>query len=133
MMHPDDMTKDIETVLVPEEKLREQIHEMGARLTKEYAGKLPLFVGILKGCVPFFTAMTQEIQIPSQWDFISISSYDGTASTGRMTFRKDIDHDIRGHPALPQGTVAQAQARFPENLYAARQACGPHGGAGSRL
>ena len=37
MMHPDDMTKDIETVLVPEEKLREQIHEMGARLTKEYA------------------------------------------------------------------------------------------------
>ena len=64
MMHPDDMTKDIETVLVPEEKLREQIHEMGARLTKEYAGKLPLFVGILKGCVPFFTAMTQEIQIP---------------------------------------------------------------------
>lgn len=100
MMHPDDMTQDIETVLVTEEQLREQIHEMGARLTKEYAGKLPLFVGVLKGCVPFFTAMTQEIQIPSQWDFISISSYDGTASTGRMTFRKDIDHDIRGRHVI---------------------------------
>jgi len=96
-MHPNDMMQDIERVLVSEEQIRRRIAEMGERLSAEYAGKLPIFVGILKGVVPFFAAMTQAVQIPSQWDFMSVTSYEGgSASTGRLTFRKDIDHDIRG-------------------------------------
>ncbi len=97
MMHPNDMMQDIERVLVSEEQIHRRIVEMGARLSAEYAGKLPIFVGILKGVVPFFSAMTQAVQIPSQWDFMSVTSYEGgSASTGRLTFRKDLDHDIRG-------------------------------------
>lgn len=96
MMHPNDMMQDIERILIPEDQLQAKIREMGKRLEAEYAGKLPLFVGILRGCVPFFTAITQAIQIPSQWDFLSVSSYSGTSSTGRITFRKDLDQDIRG-------------------------------------
>lgn len=123
MMHPDDMTQDIETILVPEEQIQAKIREMGARLTKEYTGKLPLFVGVLKGCVPFFTAMTQAVQIPSQWDFISISSYDGTASSGRITFRKDIDYDIRGrHVVILEDIIdSGATLRYLKDLLLARR------------
>ena len=118
MMHPDDMMQDIETVLLPEDRIRARIAEMGAILSREYAGKLPIFVGILKGCIPFFTAMTQAIQIPSQWDFLSISSYDGTSSNGRLTFRKDIDHDIRGrHVVILEDIVdSGATLRYLKDL-----------------
>lgn len=101
MMHPSDMMQDIDHVLVSEEQIKRRLREMGDRLAKEYAGKFPLFIGVLKGVVPFFTAMTQAVQIPSQWDFMAVSSYEGgTASTGCITFRKDIDYDIRGRHVI---------------------------------
>ncbi len=97
MIHPYDMMQDIDRVLVTEEELHRRIREVGAQLAADYAGKRPIFVGILKGVVPFFAAMAQAVQIPCQWDFLSVTSFEGgTHSTGQLTFRKDIDHDIAG-------------------------------------
>ena len=97
MIHPSDMNQDIERILITEEQLQSRIREVGARLAADYAGKKPIFVGILKGVVPFFTAMAMAVQIPCQWDFMSVTSFEGgTHSTGKLTFRKDIDHDIAG-------------------------------------
>ncbi len=91
------MMQDIDRILVSEEELRARIREVGAQLAADYAGKKPIFVGVLKGVVPFFAEMTQAVQIPCQWDFMSVTSFEGgTQSTGRLTFRKDIDHDIKG-------------------------------------
>lgn len=95
-----DMMQDIERVLVTEEQLHRRIREMGAQLTAEYAGKNPLVVGILRGVVPFYAEMALAIQTPCQWDFLSVSSYAGTESTGTLTFRKDLDIDIRGRHVL---------------------------------
>lgn len=97
MIHPYDMMQDIERILVSQEELQQRIREVGDRISQDYAGKNPIFVGVLKGVVPFFAAMTQAVQIPCQWDFMSVTSFEGgTQSTGKLTFRKDIDHDIRG-------------------------------------
>ena len=52
---------------------------------------------MLKGVVPFFAEMANAISIPVQEDFMCITSFEGgTESTGKLTFRKDIDHDIEG-------------------------------------
>ena len=100
MMDPKNMMNDIQEILVSEEQLRTRIAEMGAQLSEDYAGKRPLLVGILKGVVPFYAAMAQAMTIPVQEDFMCVSSYEGTQSTGTLTFRKDLDVDITGRDVL---------------------------------
>ena len=101
MIHPYDMMQDIERILVSEEDLHRRIREVGAQLSEEYAGKKPIFVGVLKGVVPFFAEMAMAVQIPCQWDFMSVTSFEGgTQSTGKLTFRKDIDHNIEGRHVI---------------------------------
>lgn len=101
MIHPTDMMQDIEKVLVSEADLQVRIREVARQISDDYRGKCPILVGILKGVVPFYAAMTQSVDIPMQQDFMSVSSYEGgTCSTGKLTFRKDIDHDIKGRHVL---------------------------------
>ena len=94
------MNNDIETVLFSEETLQKRIAELGAEISRDYDGKHPLVIGILKGVVPFYAAITLRITIPIQEDFMSISSYVGTQTTGRILLRKDLDGDVRGRHVL---------------------------------
>lgn len=101
MIHPTNMMLDIEKVLVSEADLQVRIKEVAARMSEDYRGKNPIVVGVLKGVIPFYAAMTQAMDIPMQQDFMSITSYEGgSASTGVLTFRKDIDHDISGRHVI---------------------------------
>ena len=101
MINKMDMMADIEQVLIGEEDIRRRIQEVGAQISEDYRGKCPILVGVLKGVVPFYAAMAQAITIPVQEDFMCVTSYEGgTASTGKLTFRKDIDHDIQGRDVL---------------------------------
>ena len=101
MIHAFDMTQDIERILVTEADLRRRIAEVGAEIARDYAGKQPILVGVLKGVVPFFADMARAIPIPCQWDFMSVTSFEGgTQSTGKLTFRKDIEHSIAGRHVL---------------------------------
>ena len=89
MINKSDMLQDIERVLVSEEEIHARIKEVGAQIADDYRGKCPILVGVLKGVVPFFA------------DFMCITSFEGgTESTGKLTFRKDIDHDIEGRHVL---------------------------------
>ena len=90
------MEKNIEKVLVSEEQIKNRIREMGEELTREYAGKTPSFVGVHKGVVVFYADMVRSITVPCQFDFMWISSYSGTESTGQMVVKKDISADIKG-------------------------------------
>ena len=76
------MTKDIQKILLSEEQLQNRIRELGEELSREYAGKDPVFVGVLKGVVIFYADMVRQITVPCQFDFMWISSYAGTESTG---------------------------------------------------
>ena len=78
-----------------------ELKEVGAQIAEDYRGKCPILVGVLKGVVPFFAEMANAISIPVQEDFMCITSFEGgTESTGKLTFRKDIDHDIEGRHVL---------------------------------
>ena len=101
MINPLDMLQDIERVLVTEEDIHSRIKEMAADLNQAYKGKCPIFVGVLKGVVPFFAEMIMNITMPCQVDFMSVTSFEGgTESTGKLTFRKDIDHNIEGRHVI---------------------------------
>lgn len=93
------MNQDIEKILLTEEQIQKRIDELGEILTREYKDKNPVIVGVLKGVVVFYADMIRKIQVPSQIDFMWISSYSGTNSAG-MTLRQDLTADIKGRHVL---------------------------------
>ena len=94
------MEKNIQEILLTEEQIKDRIRQLGEILTKEYADKNPVVVGVLKGVVVFYADMIREIKVPCQMDFMWISSYEGTDSTGKMALKKDVSADIRGRHVL---------------------------------
>lgn len=94
------MENDIQQILLTEEQIKNRIAELGEVLTAEYAGKDPVIVGVLKGVVVFYADMLRQIKVPCQIDFMWLSSYSGTNSTGNMLVRQDITADIKGRHVL---------------------------------
>lgn len=91
------MKKDFAKVLISEEELQTRIKEVAAQITADYNGEPVLFVGILKGCIHFFSDLTREIDLPLSMDFMAISSYGaGTTSSGEVKMLKDLDKSICG-------------------------------------
>ncbi len=91
------MMQDIEKVLISEEELQAKIRELGTILTEEYKDKNPIFLGILKGVILFFSDMIRAVPIKCQMDLIAVSSYgSGTTSSGKITMEKDLSLDIEG-------------------------------------
>ena len=94
------MERDIQQILLTEEQIRDRIQELGEVLTKEYEGKNPVIVGVLKGVVVFYADMIRHINVPCQMDFMWISSYAGANSSGTMQVRRDVSVDIKGRHVL---------------------------------
>lgn len=90
------MKKDIKEVLISEEQLQTRICQMAEQISKDYADKDPIFVGVLKGVVMFFGDFVKRVTVPCQIDFMWISSYHGTDSTGNMIIKRDISENIKG-------------------------------------
>ncbi len=90
------MLQDIERVLISEEQLRVRIGELGQQLAAEYADKEPIFVGVLKGVVNFFTDMVRATPIRCQYEFMAVSSYGSSTSTsGTVKMLKDVSCSIK--------------------------------------
>ena len=89
------MQHDISYVLLTEEQIQTRVKELATELSKEYAGKDPVFVGVLKGVVMFYADFVKNFTEPCQMDFMWISSYAGTNS-GEMVVRKDVSTDLKG-------------------------------------
>jgi len=94
------MEKDIQEILLTEEQIQQRIRQLGDVLSAEYADKNPVVVGVMKGVVIFYADMIRQIKVPCQMDFMWISSYEGTSSTGKMTVKRDISADIKGRHVL---------------------------------
>ncbi len=91
MMHP-----DVQEILLTQQQLEARVRELGAILKEEYADKNPIFVGVLKGVVVFYADLIRAFEAPCQLDFMWISSYEGTQSTGSMVVRKDVSANLKG-------------------------------------
>ena len=94
------MENSIKQILLTEEEIQNRIRELGEILTEEYAGKNPIVVGVLKGVVVFYADMIRHIKVPCEMDFMCVSSYQGTNSTGRTMISKDLNNDIHGRHVL---------------------------------
>jgi hypoxanthine phosphoribosyltransferase len=94
------MEKDIEQILFSEDQIQERVRQLGEILTADYADKNPIVIGILKGVVVFFGDMIKRIDTPCQIDFMWLSSYAGSESTGNIEVRRDIATDIKGRHVL---------------------------------
>ena len=89
------MIESISEILLTEEQIQTRVKELAAQLSREYAGKDPVFVGVLKGVVMFYADFLKNFTEHCQMDFMWISSYSGTESAG-MIVRKDVTVDLKG-------------------------------------
>lgn len=89
------INKDIKEVLYSEEQIIERCKEIGAQISKDYENKQPIFIALLKGSVPFMAELMKHIDIDAEMEFMSVSSYSGTNSTGEVKINKDLDCSIK--------------------------------------
>ena len=94
------MEKSILKVLFTEEQIQARIKEMGKEISEEYKDKNPVVLGVLKGVVMFYADMMKHITVPCQMDFMCLSSYKGTQSTGNMIVKQDMSVDVNGRHVL---------------------------------
>ena len=95
------LNDDILKVLCFEEELKAKCAEMGAQITKDYAGKNLLLVTVLKGAVVYFTDLMRAIDLPCTIDFMIVSSYgSGVKTSGVVKIVKDLDTDLTGKDLL---------------------------------
>jgi hypoxanthine phosphoribosyltransferase len=91
----------IAEVLVEEGALQQRIAALGDELSRDYAGREPLLVGVLKGAVFFMADLVRRITVPCEIDFMAVSSYgSGTDSSGVVRILKDLDANIEGRHVL---------------------------------
>ena len=94
------MEKDVKEVLISEEELKQICKRLGEQITRDYQGKKLLVVSVLKGAVVFMADLLREIKCDCIIDFIAVSSYSGTKTTGVVKFKKDLDIDPDGMDIL---------------------------------
>lgn len=90
------MHKDCKEILFTHDQIVERCADIGKRITQDYQGKQVILVGLLKGSIPFFAELSQHIALDVEFDFMAVSSYEGTESTGNVLVKKDLSNDIKG-------------------------------------
>jgi hypoxanthine phosphoribosyltransferase len=89
------LADDIARVLIPEAHLQDRIRQLGAEISRDYAGTTPVLVSVLKGALYFMADLTRAITIPIIIDFMAITSYgDQQATSGAVRLIKDLDEQI---------------------------------------
>ena len=90
------MKHNIQKILISEEEIQNRISQLAQEVSQDYAGKNPVFVGVLKGVLVFMGDFMQKVTIPCEMDLMRIASYEGTGSTGNIRMLMDLSTDIRG-------------------------------------
>lgn len=94
------MKNDIKEILLTQEQIQAKVKELAAQVMADYADKNPIFVGVLKGVVVFYADFIRAFEAPCELDFMWLSSYHGTNSTGGMLVRQDLTRDIKGRHVI---------------------------------
>ncbi|HEC63059.1 MAG TPA: hypoxanthine phosphoribosyltransferase [Candidatus Acetothermia bacterium] len=102
------MPEIIERVLYSAEKIAQRVAELGSQISRDYksgAGRDPyrrplLVVGLLKGALPFMADLTRAMDIPLEYDFMAVSSYQGRTSPGEVRILKDLDSPVGARDLL---------------------------------
>lgn len=85
----------VKKVLISEEQIQKRIKELAKQISQDYQGKTPLLVCILRGASLFFSDLIKNLEIDCNLDFMCLSSYQGTNSSGKVRLLLDIRDDIK--------------------------------------
>lgn len=94
------MAVDTSKVLISKEQIEEMLDRVAAQINKDYADKDLVVVGILTGAFIFTADLTRRLNISMDIDFMQVSSYVGTESTGVIKIKKDLSVDVKGRDVL---------------------------------
>lgn len=95
------LEQDIAHVLFTEEQLQARVAEIAAQIDRDYAGKQPLLVSVLRGSFVFMADLVRRITLPCTVDFMAVSSYgSGTTSSGQVKIVKDLSEQIEGKDVI---------------------------------
>lgn len=95
------LEQDIDRVLFTEEQLQARVAEIAAQIDRDYAGKQPLLVSVLRGSFVFMADLVRRITLPCTVDFMAVSSYgSGTTSSGQVKIVKDLSEQIEGKDVI---------------------------------
>jgi hypoxanthine phosphoribosyltransferase len=97
---PQIMHDDIEEVLFTAEQIEQRVRELGEQISRDYEGREPHLVTIVKGSIPFIADLMRAIALPLSMDLIGVSSYAGVQSSGEVRLTKDLDDSIEGRHVL---------------------------------
>ena len=93
--------KDVSKVVLSEQDIKDIVSRMGAEITRDYEGKNPLLIAVLRGAVVFMGDLMRNIECDLGIDFMAVSSYgDGAKSSGVVRIVKDLDTKIEGRDVL---------------------------------
>ena len=99
--HVPALEEDIEKVLISEEEIQQTVRRLGDEITRDYARRDLLLVGVLKGAFVMMGDLSRHIRLPLEFDFMAVSSYGAaTKTSGVVRILKDLDHEIEGRNVL---------------------------------
>lgn len=87
-------------VSIPEEKILKEVERLAAQMSRDLAGKNPLFLGVLNGSFMFAADLFRRITIPAEISFVKLASYEGTASTGVIKEVIGLSENICGRTVV---------------------------------
>ena len=95
------LEQDIERVLFTEQELKDRVAELAAQIDRDYAGKEPMLISVLRGSFIFMADLARAIHLPCTVDFMAVSSYgSGTTSSGQVKITKDLSESIEGRDII---------------------------------
>ena len=86
--------------IISENEIKKTVKDTSLKISEDYKGKSLVLIGILKGSFIFLADLSREISIDHEIDFIAVSSYEGTSTTGKIELIKDIGIDIKNKNVL---------------------------------
>lgn len=100
-MRHSDVADQLDEVLVTEEQLLARLDELAREVERDYAGEVPLLVGVLKGAVMVMADFARALHVPVTMDWMAVSSYGNTTqSSGVVRILKDLDTDVAGRHVI---------------------------------
>lgn len=95
-----ELEKDIQKVIYSQRQIASMVGKLGAAISRDYAGKNPLLIVVLKGSLVLAADLMRSLTIGCEVDCMSVSSYDGTHSTGQINVIQDLRTDIAGRDVI---------------------------------
>jgi hypoxanthine phosphoribosyltransferase len=88
-------------VIIPKKEIDKKVVELATKLRKDYRGKNPLLIGILKGSFVFMSDLVRAMNIPVEIDFVRLASYGaGTDTSGKIKLIKDVETPVKNRHVL---------------------------------